>query len=97
MGERAVQMTKRQRTCINCGAQEDKRSLLRIVRTAAGEVRFDATGRVAGRGAYVCSPECFQGAMKAKRLPRALKAQVSANDYETIAGELACWGDSDKG
>lgn len=97
MSKSAPQITKRQRTCINCGAQEDKRSLLRIVRTAAGEVRFDPTGRAAGRGAYVCSAECFQGAMKAKRLPRALKTQVSAQDYETIAGELACLGDSDKG
>lgn len=79
---------KRQRTCIACGSQGDKLGLLRIVRTADGAVRFDATGRVAGRGAYVCSRECFEDAMKGKRLNRALKMQVSNEDYAQIADEL---------
>lgn len=78
---------KRQRTCIACGAKDDKVGLLRIVRTADG-VRFDATGRVPGRGAYVCSHACFEKAMKGKRLNRALKMQVSNEDYAQIADEL---------
>lgn len=78
---------KRQRTCIACGAQGDKVGLLRIVRTDGG-ARFDATGRVPGRGAYVCSAECFAAAAKGKRLNRALKMQVSEQDYAQIAGEL---------
>ena len=79
---------KRQRTCISCGAKDDKVALLRIVRTAEGSARFDASGRVPGRGAYVCSRECFDAAVKGKRLNRALKMQVSENDYAQIAGEL---------
>lgn len=80
--------TKRVRTCIACGAQGDKVGLLRIVRDGEGQVRFDATGRAAGRGAYVCSPECFAAATKAKRLSRALKTQVKEEDYTRIANEL---------
>ena len=79
---------KRQRTCISCGAKDDKVGLLRIVRTADGAVRFDETGRVPGRGAYVCSRECFDAAAKAKRLNRALKMKVNEEDYAQIAGEL---------
>ena len=79
---------KRQRTCISCGAQGDKVGLLRIVRTADGTARFNATGRVPGRGAYVCSAECFKAAAKGKRLNRALKMPVSEEDYAQIASEL---------
>ena len=78
---------KRQRTCISCGMQDDKVSLLRIVRSADG-VRFDPTGRIPGRGAYVCSAACFEAAVKGKRLNRALKMQVNEEDYAQIAGEL---------
>ena len=79
---------KRQRTCIACGAQDDKVALLRIVRMADGHACFDATGRKPGRGAYVCSADCFKAATKAKRLNRALKMPVSEEDYAQIAGEL---------
>ena len=88
MANGKAQAVKRQRTCIACGAKDDKRSLLRIVRGADGAVSFDATGRKPGRGAYVCSRECFDAAVKGKRLPRALKAQVAHEDYERIASEL---------
>ncbi|MBE6470205.1 MAG: YlxR family protein [Coriobacteriaceae bacterium] len=84
---------KRQRTCIACGAQGDKVGLMRIVRTADGSASFDPTGRVPGRGAYVCSPECFAQAAKGKRLNRALKMQVTEEDYARIAGELECLHD----
>ena len=82
------QKAKRQRTCIACGAQGDKVGLLRIVRAADGTARFDASGRMPGRGAYVCSAECFAAAAKGKRLNRALKMQVDEEDYAQIAGEI---------
>ena len=46
-------VTKRERTCISCGAKSDKLTLMRIVRRADGSVEFDPTGRIPGRGAYV--------------------------------------------
>ena len=79
---------KRKRTCIACGATSDKLELLRIVRIADGSVVFDETGRVPGRGAYVCSLECFNATATSKRLGHALKTQVSKEDYARIAGEL---------
>lgn len=43
-----------QRTCIACRLKHDKRQLTRIVRTPDGSVVVDPTGKLNGRGAYVC-------------------------------------------
>ncbi len=80
---------KRQRSCIACNAQADKVSLLRIVRLPGGGVAFDGTGRAPGRGAYVCSKNCFAAACKRKKLDRALKVTLTSDDYERIAADIA--------
>ncbi|MEG2864427.1 MAG: YlxR family protein [Eggerthellaceae bacterium] len=79
---------KLQRRCVACSRSTDKASLLRIVR-GQGSVFFDATGKSAGRGAYVCSLECFEVARKTRRLERALKAPLAHDDYERIAADIA--------
>ena len=88
----ATETTKGRRTCIGCGGQGRKGALLRVVRGADGGVSFDATGRAPGRGAYVCSPECFAAACKAKKLDRALRCRLGEQDYERIAGEMTASG-----
>lgn len=77
------------RTCIACGTPADKRALLRVVRSPQGDVAFDAGGRAAGRGAYVCADAaCFDKA-KAKRLFNGkLRAQLSAGDYARLEEEF---------
>ena len=47
----ATETRKRQRSCIACGKQAGKAELYRVVRTPAGSVAFDGTGRAPGRGA----------------------------------------------
>ena len=42
------------RRCIVCSVRRSKSDLQRIVRTSEGRVVFDSTGRMNGRGAYVC-------------------------------------------
>lgn len=50
-----------QRTCIACRTVRGKRELVRIVRTTANHVEADATGKKAGRGAYLCRQrECWE-------------------------------------
>ena len=85
---------KRQRTCIACGQRSSKESLLRIVRHA-DSVGFDPRGNVPGRGAYVCSKQCFDRAGKSRRLDRALRTRISDGDYETIEAALAALGTAD--
>jgi len=66
-----------QRTCLACRQVGAKRGLLRVVRTPQGEVRVDETGKLAGRGAYVCRTEsCLEKAVKQKKLGRALGVAV---------------------
>lgn len=80
---------KRQRSCIACGATQDKGRLLRVVRSKEDGVRFDPAGRAAGRGAYVCSGSCFAQARKTRKLERALRCPVTEEDYERVAREIA--------
>lgn len=83
-----AEQPKRQRSCIACGGKAGKGELWRIVRASDKTVAFDATGKAAGRGAYVCSEACFEKAVQTKRLDRALRASLTEDDYERIASEL---------
>ena len=42
------------RMCTGCGEMKPKKELVRVVRSAEGEISLDLTGRKSGRGAYVC-------------------------------------------
>jgi hypothetical protein len=66
-----------QRQCVACRQMRPKRELVRVVRTPAGEVRVDATGKVSGRGAYVCPVQaCVDGALREHRLEHALEVSI---------------------
>jgi len=73
------------RTCIGCQQSSDKRRFVRFVRTVQGNVELDATGKSAGRGAYVCAqPDCFELAYKRRRLASALRVVLSEDDYDRL-------------
>lgn len=68
-----------QRTCIACRKVQNKRDLVRIVRTPEGEVVIDPTGKRSGRGAYLCRVQsCWHDVLASggRRLEQALKAQL---------------------
>lgn len=68
------------RTCIVCREREGKRALHRIVRTAEG-VMMDPTGKLNGRGAYLCDKSaCWQRALTGDVLARALRTTLSPDD-----------------
>ena len=79
-----VQAQKRQRTCIACGSKADKVQLYRIVRKADGTVAFDPSGRMPGRGAYICSAKCLENAMSKRKLQHALRCDVSAEQRQGV-------------
>ena len=67
------------RTCVACRTARDKRDLVRIVRTPSGQLNIDETGRLAGRGAYLCRDvACWTTALERGALARALEAPVTA-------------------
>lgn len=68
-----------ERTCIACRRKRAKWELIRIVRTADGDVEIDPRGKKAGRGAYLCKArECWQTGLKKKKVERALRSQMTA-------------------
>ena len=77
------------RRCVGCNTQKPKKELVRVVRSPDGTVSVDLTGKKAGRGAYLCpSTACLAKARKAKRLERALDAQIPPEVYERIEQEI---------
>ena len=85
----------RQRTCIGCKAKAEKSRLLRIVACKDGSVRFDASGKGAGRGAYVCSAACLEDAIAKGALQRSLRVKPSAEDTLRVRMDIvaACAGE----
>ena len=74
--------TKRipERMCVACRQMKPKTELLRIV-NAAGGVVVDTTGKLNGRGVYLCkSKEC---------VARALKSKGFAKQYGFSLGSVA--------
>lgn len=63
--------------------------MIRVVRTPAGEVVVDPTGKKSGRGAYV-HPEaaCVQAALAGGRLERALKTDVPPGVIERLRADM---------
>lgn len=60
-----------------------------MVRSPQGEIALDRVGKMPGRGAYLCpSAQCLAKARKAKRLERALDAQIPPEVYERIEQEI---------
>ena len=78
-----------QRLCVGCQEMKPKRELVRIVRTPDEKITVDPTGKMSGRGAYVClSEECLSQAIKRKRLGRALERTIPEEVVQAIREEL---------
>lgn len=77
------------RQCIGCQEMKSKKEMLRILKTAEGDVVLDTTGRKNGRGAYLCrSGECLKKARKNRGLERSLKMAVPSEVYDSLEKEL---------
>ncbi len=74
-----------QRTCISCQRVLSKRELVRVVRTPSSEIVIDRTGKVAGRGAYLCPyMDCWVMALQRKAIERALQVTLGEEDLARI-------------
>ena len=77
-----------QRTCVACREVKDKRDLTRIVRLPDGKVSIDPSGKLAGRGAYLCAnTECWQAGLSSKRLDYVLKTNIAPDERERLLAE----------
>ncbi|MCH5344067.1 MAG: YlxR family protein [Acetatifactor sp.] len=77
------------RQCIGCGEMKGKKDMMRVLRTAEGDICLDVTGKKNGRGAYVCkSGECLKLARKNKGLERAFKMSIPKEVYDALEREF---------
>ena len=77
------------RRCTGCMTSFPKKDVVRFV-AVDGKLVIDHSGKLNGRGAYLCkSLECFDMAMKKKRLQRALEASISAEEVAGLREEYA--------
>jgi len=78
-----------QRTCVACRTIGGKRGLLRIVRTPDGRVVLDTTGRLPGRGAYLCRESaCLSAAIKGNQIEHVLKLKLNPEERENLKNSL---------
>ena len=78
-----------QRQCMGCRERKAKRDMIRVVRTTEGSVMLDFSGKLNGRGAYVCpDPECLKKAQKSKALDRCLEVTIPQEVYDRLAREM---------
>jgi predicted RNA-binding protein YlxR (DUF448 family) len=84
----AKQKSMPMRMCIACREMKPKKEMLRVVKTADGEVFADASGKAAGRGAYICSAEACRKKLDDKKLlHKAFSTDISVEVYREIKEE----------
>ena len=85
MAEKKIPM----RTCIACRTEKPKKELMRIVKTKDNVFTLDRTGKVSGRGAYVCDDKaCMEKVIKKKILKHAFGVEVPDEVYASLKGEF---------
>ena len=77
------------RQCIGCGEMKGKRDMMRVLKTAEGDICLDVTGKKNGRGAYVCkTSDCLKLARKSKGLERSFKMSIPTEVYDALEKEF---------
>ena len=77
------------RTCMGCNEKKPKKELVRIVKNKEGQISLDKTGKLDGRGAYICdSVECLEKVVKSKRLEKVLESEISEEVYNNLRGVI---------
>ncbi len=73
-----------ERSCVVCREKTDKRLLTRLV-MADEQLRIDVTGKMNGRGAYLCGNSgCWTSASAGSQLARALRQDLSDGDRDYL-------------
>ena len=78
-----------QRTCMGCNEKKDKKDLIRLVKNKENQIAIDRTGKMEGRGAYICDKiECLEKVVKSKRLERVLEQAIDDEIYNNLRGVI---------
>ena len=78
------------RQCGGCQIMNNKKDMMRVLKTADEGIILDTTGKKNGRGAYLCmSMECLQKARKNKGLERSFKMSIPNEVYDNLEKEFS--------
>lgn len=78
-----------QRTCMGCNEKKDKKDLIRIVKNKEKGIVVDKSGKIEGRGAYICNDiECLEKIVKSKRLEKKLECKIDEEIYSKLRGVI---------
>ncbi len=78
------------RRCIGCYESKSKAELCRVVKKTDGDICIDKTGKINGRGAYICyNIECLEKAIKAKKFEREFETEISDEIYSNLRREIS--------
>ena len=78
------------RTCASCRTARPKRDMDRLVRTADGLIHRDPTGKLNGRGTYLChEPACRDPERGAEAVRRALGAELAPGTLQFEVNDAA--------
>ena len=77
------------RTCIGCRGKFPKKDLLRFVRDTTRNLQTDLTGKLLGRGAYVCqSQTCINITFRLQNINNHLRVNLSRQVIDSFKREL---------
>ena len=77
------------RTCVICRNRREKNVLFRIVRTPDGDIVFDKTGKLNGRGAYVCKDDAhWDDDVYRGKLQAALKIEIDDLAFKLLGRSI---------
>ena len=75
---------------MGCNEKKDKKNLIRIVKNKEGIINIDKTGKLEGRGAYICDNiECLEKVIKSKRLERVFETKIDDEIYNNLRGVIS--------
>ena len=78
-----------QRQCMGCRERKAKKEMIRVVRCTDGTVNLDFSGKMNGRGAYICpNPECLKKALRSKALDRSLEVTIPQEVIARLEKEM---------
>lgn len=73
------------RMCICCKTMRPKKEMMRVVKMGENEFLLDETGKMNGRGAYICKDgNCIEISIAKKLLNRSYKQNVNSDIYDKI-------------
>ena len=76
------------RMCMACRERKAKKEMLRVVKNESG-VHLDFTGKMQGRGAYLCdSEECLKKLLRYKLVNKTFSLDAGDEVYQAIEEEF---------